>query len=189
MTIISNAVFILMGITQLSPARLAPLFGAVTLCNAAGWVLWGWIADRIGCRLTFIAMFAIQAASLLWLATVHGLTQALTAVSLVLLCCGGGFGVMPAYNVRSFGTRHVGRNYGLLLSAWGVAGLLGPMLTALLKDLTGSFAGMMPVIAGLLILAMALPLLTRLPSPAGVAPPGPAQTTWRLQRRASSGSA
>jgi hypothetical protein len=35
-----------------------------------------------------------------------------------------------------------GLNYGLILSAWGTAGLIGPILIARAKDLTGSFSEM-----------------------------------------------
>jgi len=59
----------------------------------------------------------------------------------------------------------VGLNYGLILSAWGVAGLIGPILVARAKDLTGSFSGMLPLIAIVLSASVILPYLTRKPAP------------------------
>jgi len=165
-TIISNAVCILAELTELSAAAIAPLFGIVSVFNAAGRFFWGAMSDRIGCNLTFAAMFAVQAATLLLLSTVHHLALALAGVSVVLLCCGGGFGTMPSYNAQYFGTRYVGRNYGLLLSAWGVAGLTGPIVIARVKDLSGSFTGMMPMLAMMLLAALVLPYITRKPAPA-----------------------
>jgi len=164
-TIISNAVCILAELTQLSAAAIAPLFGIVSVFNAAGRFFWGAISDRIGCNRTFAAMFAVQAVTLLLLSTVHHLALALAGVSVVLLCCGGGFGTMPSYNAQYFGTRYVGRNYGLLLSAWGVAGLIGPIVIARVKDLSGSFAGMMPMVAVMLLASVVLPFITRKPVP------------------------
>jgi OFA family oxalate/formate antiporter-like MFS transporter len=73
---------------------------------------------------------------------------------------------MPSYNAQCFGTKHLGLNYGLVLSAWGFAGLVGPMLVARAKDLSGSFSGMMPIIAIVLSASVILPLLTRSAAPA-----------------------
>jgi MFS transporter, OFA family, oxalate/formate antiporter len=159
--IISNAVCILADLTNRSAAALAPLFGLVSIFNAAGRFFWGGVSDRIGCERTFAAMFSVQAAALLWLSGVHDLVPALAGISVVLLCCGGGFGTMPSYCARHFGTRYMGLNYGLVLTAWGFAGLIGPMLAAYLRDAHGSFAAMMPVIATLLAGGVIFPCVTR----------------------------
>ena len=48
----------------------------------------------------------------------------------ILLCYGGGFGTMPAFAADRFGAENVGSIYGLMLTAWSFAGVLGPMLIA-----------------------------------------------------------
>jgi MFS-type transporter involved in bile tolerance (Atg22 family) len=58
----------------------------------------------------------------------------------------------------------MGLNYALILTAWGFAALVGPILVARAKDMTGSFAGMLPVIALVLLGAVILPFLTRNPT-------------------------
>jgi OFA family oxalate/formate antiporter-like MFS transporter len=165
-TIISNAVVILSDLTRLAPAEIAPLFGVVSVFNAVGRFFWGGISDRIGCQRSFAAMFAVQAATLYWLCGVHTPAPALTGIAIVLLCCGGGFGTMPSYSAQCFGTRYMGLNYGLVLTAWGAAGLLGPMLVARAKDIGITFAGLMPAIACALMASAILPILTRRPPPA-----------------------
>jgi MFS transporter, OFA family, oxalate/formate antiporter len=163
-TIISNAGFILADLTRLSAAAIAPLFGLVSIFNAFGRCFWGAISDRIGCNHTFASMFAVQAVTLLLLAHVHALLPALAAVSVILLCCGGGFGTMPSFNASCFGTKFMGLNYGLILSAWGFAGLTGPILVARAKDLTGSFTWTLPIIAAVLSISVILPFITRKPT-------------------------
>lgn len=163
-TIISNAMFILTDLTRVSAAAIAPLFGLVSIFNALGRGFWGAVSDRIGCNKTFATMFALQAVTLFLLSGVHDLTLALIATSVVLLCCGGGFGTMPSFNANYFGTRYMGLNYAMILSAWGFAGLIGPILVARAKDMTGSFAGTLPLIALLLLVAVILPCLTRKPA-------------------------
>ena len=163
-TIISNAVFMLSDLTRIAAASIAPLFGLVSIFNALGRCLWGAISDRIGCRHTFAAMFAVQAVTVLLLAHTHALLPVLAAVSVILLCCGGGFGTMPSFNASCFGTKFMGLNYGLILSAWGFAGLIGPILIARAKDLSGSFSGMLPLIAVVLATSVILPYLTKKPA-------------------------
>jgi len=163
-TIISNAVFILTDLTSVSAAAVAPLFGLVSIFNALGRLFWGAVSDRIGCNKTFAAMFAIQAVTLFLLSDIHDLTLALTATSVVLFCCGGGFGTMPSFNASCFGTKYMGLNYALILTAWGFAALVGPILVARAKDMTGSFAGMLPLMGLVLLGAVILPFLTKKPT-------------------------
>ena len=75
------------------------------------------------------------------------------------MCYGGGFGVMPAFNADFFGTKNFGANYGMQLSAWGLAGVAGTGIGSWLKDLTGSFAGMTQPIAVILLVAIFFPLI------------------------------
>jgi OFA family oxalate/formate antiporter-like MFS transporter len=81
---------------------------------------------------------------------------------------------MPSYNAQYFGTKFMGLNYGLILSAWGLAGLIGPIFAARSKDLTGSFTCMLPVIAIVLLMSVILPFITKKPgAKAGAHPHSP----------------
>jgi MFS transporter, OFA family, oxalate/formate antiporter len=93
----------------------------------------------------------------------HGLGAVAGLFAVVLLCYGGGFGVMPSFVADWFGTRHLGQVYGLVLLAWGLAGVAGPIFAARVRDLTGGYAGALPAVAGMLALAALLPALVRPP--------------------------
>ena len=47
---------------------------------------------------------------------------------------GGGFATIPAYLRDLFGTMHVGAIHGRLLTAWSVAGVLGPVLVNYIRE-------------------------------------------------------
>ena len=62
-------------------------------------------------------------------------------VALFVLCfCviismyGGGFATVPAYLRDMFGTRYVGAIHGLLLTAWSMAGIFGPVLVNYIRQ-------------------------------------------------------
>ncbi len=47
---------------------------------------------------------------------------------------GGGFATVPAYLRDMFGTRYVGAIHGLLLTAWSMAGIFGPVLVNYIRE-------------------------------------------------------
>ena len=52
----------------------------------------------------------------------------------ILTMYGGGFATVPAYLADLFGTQHVGAIHGRLLTAWSVAGVLGPVLVNYIRE-------------------------------------------------------
>jgi MFS family permease len=47
---------------------------------------------------------------------------------------GGGFATVPAYLRDMFGTRYVGAIHGLLITAWSMAGIFGPVLVNYIRE-------------------------------------------------------
>ena len=63
------------------------------------------------------------------------LLPAFVAIFVVILTMyGGGFATIPAYLADIFGTQYVGAIHGRLLTAWSVAGLLGPGLVNYIRE-------------------------------------------------------
>jgi OFA family oxalate/formate antiporter-like MFS transporter len=52
----------------------------------------------------------------------------------VLSCFGGGFAIMPSMVIDVYGQKRMSRVYGVILTAWSAAGILGPMMVASIKD-------------------------------------------------------
>ncbi len=162
--VISNAVPMMEELTGLEPAIVAATFGGAALFNAAGRFFWGTISDRIGCDRTFGLIFVIQAVVFGILGGFHSLFAVAAAYAVVLLCFGGGFGTMPSFTASYFGARNMGANYGAILTAWGVAGIAGPLFAAQVKDATGSYSGALFPVACVLLVAVLLPMITRKPA-------------------------
>jgi OFA family oxalate/formate antiporter-like MFS transporter len=82
----------------------------------------------------------------------------------ILLCYGGGFGTMPAFAADYFGAEHIGSIYGLMLTAWSAAGVLGPTLIAALRQSTGRYDEALHLIAALMLVSTAIPAIVSRPS-------------------------
>ncbi len=163
--VISQAAPMFQEITGITAARAAGVVGIISIANGAGRLLWAWLSDLVGRRPVFLAMFVLQAIIFWLLPSAHSLTLFAALTVAVLLCYGGGFGTMPAFAADYFGAEHVGSIYGLMLTAWGVAGVLGPTLMAALRQRSGGYDGGLRLIAGLMLVSAIIPLLVRPPSP------------------------
>jgi len=123
---------------SLAPAALAAggatLIAVSSLFNGAGRFLWGAVSDRIGRSWAFRAMLASEIAVFVGLMLTRSPWVFAVLVCWVLLCYGGGFGAMPAFIGDVFGPNRMAAVYGAVLTAWGVAGVVGPQVVAVLKD-------------------------------------------------------
>jgi MFS transporter, OFA family, oxalate/formate antiporter len=163
--IISNAVPIYSDLTGAAAAVAAPIYGFLAVFNGLGRFFWGAVSDRIGRNMAYVLIFGIQVVVFFILGSLHSLFAVGVAFAIVLLCYGGGFGTMPSFNADYFGTKFLGQNYGMILTAWGFAGIVGPIIAAKVKDATGSFTNALIPVAVMLLIAAILPFLTKKPAP------------------------
>jgi MFS family permease len=162
---ISNAVPIMRELTRVEPAKAASVYGLIALFNGIGRFFWGAISDLIGRNGAYILIYGSQVAIFFTVGHLHSVAAVAMLFAIVLLCYGGGFGTMPSFTADYFGTKFIGLIYGWILLAWGVAGVVGPIFVAYVKDHTGSFTGALPVIAIMLIVATIFPIIVRKPAP------------------------
>ena len=161
--IISQAAPMAQEITGATAAVAAATVGLISIANGVGRLFWAWLSDFVGRRAVFLTMFLLQAVAF-WLLPLAGALVAFSVLTLViLLCYGGGFGTMPAFAADYFGTEHVGSIYGLMLTAWSAAGVLGPTLIARLRESTGSYDQALYIIAGLMLVSAVIPFIVRPP--------------------------
>jgi OFA family oxalate/formate antiporter-like MFS transporter len=159
--IISQAAPMAQEIARVSADKAARMVGIISIANGAGRFLWAWLSDFVGRRTVFLLMFPIQAVVFFALPSVESFAAFTVLACLILLCYGGGFGTMPAFAADYFGAEHVGSIYGLMLTAWGVAGVLGPTLIAALRQSSGRYDEALHVLAGLMLVSTVIPAIMR----------------------------
>lgn len=158
-SIISQEAPIFQELAGVSAVVAASMVGIASIGNAFGRVFWAWVSDLITRRATFIVMFVIQVLLFWFLPSITGVTLMTIITFVVLMCYGGGFGTMPAFAADYFGAKNVGPIYGLMLTAWGCASAVGPLLIAYMRQTTGSYTGALHVIAGVMAVSALVPIL------------------------------
>ncbi len=130
-----------------------------SIFNGLGRVFWASVSDKIGRRNVFITMFVTQAVIYLLIATqvINSYYIFLVAACYLLACLGGGFATMPAFAADSFGPKYIGKVYGIMLTAWSCAGIVGPLVFASLKDQS------LYIAAGLLVIGLVIALIFKPP--------------------------
>jgi len=143
------------------PKALAVFGGAVlaiaSIFNGLGRLFWAWLSDFIGRRNVFVTMFVTQAILYILLPQIGNAVLFTVIACYLLACYGGGFATMPAFAADAFGSANIGRIYGIMLTAWSVAGVLGPLVFAQLKGAA------LYVAAGLLVVGLILALTYKRP--------------------------
>jgi len=160
-SIISQAAPMAKEISGVPPLVAAGMVGIISIANGAGRLLWAWLSDAIGRRNVFLIMFLVQAGLFFLMPSQREFAILVALCFIVLSCYGGGFGTMPAFATDFFGPKWIGSIYGLMLTAWGFAGVFGPLLIARIREATGSYGGALTIIACVMLASSLLPLLVR----------------------------
>jgi MFS family permease len=118
-------------------AAAAGLVGLISLFNSLGRIFWASASDLIGRKATYFVFFVLGIALYCALPTLGHMGLAaffVAAICVILTMYGGGFATIPAYLADIFGTQMVGAIHGRILTAWSVAGVVGPALIAALRQ-------------------------------------------------------
>lgn len=124
----------------LSSGSAGSAVGVLALFNALGRIKWGWISDKLGRSYALLLMFTLQSGIMFILPHIGTNALFLTVCSAWIgFNFGGNFALFPSLTADYFGTRFIGINYGLVYTAYGVAGIAGPISAGEIFDLTGSY--------------------------------------------------
>jgi MFS family permease len=157
---------------HITPIAAAGFVGLMSLFNMGGRFFWASTSDYIGRKNTY---FVFMVLGFLLYCTVPYTGSIGSVVGFV--CCflviismyGGGFATVPAYLRDMFGTRYVGAIHGLLLTAWSMAGIFGPVLVNYIREYNvthgvpkaQAYNTTMYIMAGLLVIGFVCNLLVK----------------------------
>lgn len=138
-----------LAISQLVPFARSTPFGALAatlvlpvsaIGNAGGRVLSGWLSDALGRLRTLQVMVLLSAVAMpalyLWR---EQPTLFFILVAAVYWCYGTQLSVFASTTADLYGTKNLGTNYGALFTAWGAAGIVGPMIGGRVFDAFGDY--------------------------------------------------
>ena len=158
----------------IGPLAAGGFVGLLSLFNMAGRFLWSSASDYLGRKQTYFVFFVLGAILYLVLPRTGGdhLNSVILFVSIAVILIsmyGGGFATMPAYLRDLFGTYHVSAIHGRILTAWSVAGVLGPVLVNYMRDYqiahgvdkAGAYQTTLFVMSGLLVVGCIANLMVR----------------------------
>src|SRR5712691_6607632 len=141
--------------------------------NASGRIFSGWMSDTFGRLNVLRLMIAISAVAMPVLYHIggHGLFF-FVMVFIVYYCYGTQLSVNASTTSDFWGTKNAGINYGILFTAWGVAGIIGPRIGGVLYDKYQDYQAAFYTAAGLAVIALVAELLARRPGVQEAVPAG-----------------
>ncbi len=122
---------------RVTAAAAGGFVGLLSIFNMGGRFFWASTSDYIGRKNTYFVFFAlgfVLYALVPYFGGAGNLALFVLCFCIILSMYGGGFATVPAYLHDMFGTRYVGAIHGMLITAWSVAGVLGPVLVNYIRQ-------------------------------------------------------
>jgi MFS family permease len=122
---------------RVSAVAASGFVGLMSLFNMGGRFFWASFSDYIGRKNTYFCFFVIGTvlyALVPRMGDIGSVTGFVLFFLVIISMYGGGFSTVPAYLRDMFGTGYVGAIHGLLLTAWSMAGIFGPVLVNYIRQ-------------------------------------------------------
>ena len=111
--------------------------------------LFGWISDHIGREKTMVIAFTLEGIGIIALGAFgHNPWAFLILSGVVFLAWGEVYSLFSALSGDAFGTKHIGKIYGVLYTAKGIGALFVPVGN-LLMEATGTWSTVLYTVAGM----------------------------------------
>ncbi len=134
----------------------AILVSLLAIFNTGGRVIGGMLSDKIGRYNTLLVVFAIQCANMVMFAFFNNFALLTFGALLVGFSYGTLLSVFPSLTADLYGLKNYGTNYGIVYLAWGLSGVLAPVVADIVYDATGEFTIAYFICAGLMALCIVL---------------------------------
>jgi len=139
------------------------LVAIYAIFNATGRVGCGIISDKLGRTKTLFLMFMLQVLVYFSFPLFISPLLLIPGVAVIGFTFGGMLTLFPAITADFFGMKNLGMNYGLVITAWGFGGVLGPLLGGLVRDYTGGYtlgymvSGVLSILGAIIALRITAP--------------------------------
>jgi len=128
----------------------------LAIFNAAGRIGGGMLSDKIGRLRTLQIMITLQGINMLLFAFYSTPFTIALGTAAAGVAYGSLLSLFPSITSDYYGLKNFGLNYGILYTAWGVSGAIGPVIASAIADATGSFNMAYLISAALLALTLIL---------------------------------
>ena len=149
----------------LTPGSAAMSVSIFTAASALTGLSYGFLLRRIGVKVALVATGCLLSLSALVMTSVTSLSGALVSAILFGMGMGGMHVTLPVAWADYFGRRSFGAIRGVALSIQVAAQAAGPLLSGILRDLTGTYTASLMCFATLGALGALAALATRAPDP------------------------
>ena len=146
----------------MTPTAAASLVGIIGIFNGGGRIAWSTISDYLGRAQTYILFFIIEIVAFYLLAQTNSSLTFQILILLIITCYGGGFSCMPAYLADLYGIRQLSTIHGRILTAWGLAGIVGPMLVSYFHEAGYGYTTALECFAALFVLNTIITIVLKL---------------------------
>ncbi len=131
-----------------------------SIFNAGGRIAWGMVSERIGRIMTMIVMFSILGVTMILFGGFSDLLLIILGAATIGFCFGGNFALFPSTTADYFGSKNIGLNYALVFTAYGIAGIFGPLLAAGLEREFGGYGPAFTLLGLLAFVAVGLAVIS-----------------------------
>ncbi len=155
--------------SRLSMAEASAVAGTAmavfySIANGFGRIIWGSISDKTGRKAALALMCALQGIIMLLFYWMGGSKYLLyLGAAIIGFNFGGNFSLFPTTTADLFGTKNVGRNYGWVFTAYGVGGIIGPIMAGVMRDVWQNWLAAFVVSGVACLVAAAIGLALRPP--------------------------
>lgn len=146
----------------MTPTAAASLVGIIGIFNGGGRIAWSTISDYLGRAQTYILFFIIEIVAFYLLAQTNSALTFQILILLIITCYGGGFACMPAYLADLYGIRQLSTIHGRILTAWGLAGIVGPMLVSYFHEAGYGYTTALECFAALFVLNTIIAIILKI---------------------------
>ncbi|CEO38898.1 L-lactate MFS transporter [Photobacterium kishitanii] len=147
--------------TQANITDAAYLVVILAIFNSGGRVVAGILSDKIGGVKTLMIAFVMQGINMVMFATFESEFTLIIGAAVAGVGYGTLLAVFPSIIADFYGLKNYGANYGVLYTAWGVSGFIGPVVAAFAVDTTGTYTLAYTVCSVMIAVAVVLSVITK----------------------------